>query len=134
VSDPYLAARCRELLGAYDGALAVLGAGATVPEGAGAAVVSFVGAPADPTARQTLLGGLRRALPPGGPLVLIDHNQPRRLVARVLGAVALLLRGLSPARARYPAARELAALGFTVERLRLAEGERVQLIGARSPD
>jgi hypothetical protein len=33
--------------------------------------------------------------------------------------------------ARCPAARELAALGFAIERLRLAAGERVQLVAAR---
>lgn len=126
-----LTARCRELLGSYDGALAVLGPGSTPPDVAGAVVVSFVGAPADPVARQTLLARLRATLPAGAPLVLVDHNQPRRLMGRLVGAAVLLLRGLPPGRARYPAARELAGLGFAVERLRLADGERVQLIVAR---
>jgi hypothetical protein len=47
------------------------------------------------------------------------------------GALPAPGRGLRPSRARYPAARELAALGFAVERLRLACGERVQLVVAR---
>jgi hypothetical protein len=51
----------------------------------------------------------------------------RRLAAHA----ALAARGLGTARARCPAARELAALGFAIERLRLAAGERVQLVAAR---
>jgi hypothetical protein len=95
--------------------------------------VSFVGVDADPAARRALLDGVRRSLSPGAPLVLVDHNQPRRLVGRIIGVAMLLARGLSPSRARYPAARELAALGFTVERLRFEQGERVQLVAARVP-
>jgi hypothetical protein len=133
VSDGGLAARCRELLGSYDGTLAMLGPGSTAPDAAGAAIVSFVGAVADPVARRTLLERLRHALPAGAPVVVADHNQPRRVVARVVGCIVLLLRGLPPVRARYPTARELAALGFVVERLRLADGERVQLVVARVP-
>jgi hypothetical protein len=34
-------------------------------------------------------------------------------------------------RARYPTAREIAARGFEVERLRLLDGERLQLVRAR---
>lgn len=133
MSDPDLAARCRELLGAYDGALAVLGPDVPPPAGSGAAVVSFLGTPADPVARRTQLERLRQALPPGAPLVVVDHNQPRRLVARLVGWLVLLWRGLPPVRARYPAARELVASGFVVERLRLAHGERLQLVVARVP-
>jgi len=65
------------------------------------------------------------------PVVLLDHGQPRALWRRVVGAAVLALRGLGPARARYPAARELAALGFAVERMCLACGERVQIVLAR---
>ena len=36
-----------------------------------------------------------------------------------------------PARARYPAAQEAQAAGFEVARLRLADGERIQLVMAR---
>jgi hypothetical protein len=133
VSDADLAARCRELLGAYDGTLALLGPGSAAPDAAGAAVVSFVGAVADPVARRAQLERLRLVLPAGAPLVVVDHNQPRRLGARLVGAALLIVRGLPPVRARYPAARELAAAGFAVERLRLAHGERVQLVVARVP-
>src|SRR5262249_48159828 len=100
-------------------------------EPAAAAIVTFLGAAADPAARQTLLAGLRARLAADTPIVLIDHNQPRTWRRRVRGAVALAMRGLGPARARYPAARELAALGLEVVRLRLARGERVQLVLAR---
>jgi hypothetical protein len=138
VSAAVLAARCRELLGA-EGTLDVLGpgaahvAGSPVLAAAGPVVVSFLGTPADPSARQSLLDGVRRRLPAGTPLVLVDHNQPRGLALRALGAVLLRACGLGAARARYPAARELAALGFQVEHLRLACGERVQLVAARWP-
>jgi hypothetical protein len=100
--------------------------------GANAAVVGFLGKSADPTGRQTLLASLRAQLPIGARVVVVDHNQPRGLARRILGALALMARGLRPARARYPAARELAALGFQVERLRLASGERIQIIAART--
>ncbi len=137
MSAAALAARCRELLGVAGGALDVVGPGAAhvagSPAPGGAVVVSFLGAHADPVARQSLLEGLRRRLPADTPLVLVDHNQPRGLARRALGAVLLRVRGLGPARARYPAARELAALGFRVEHLRLACGERVQLVAARAP-
>jgi hypothetical protein len=147
VSAARLAARAVALLGAPAGPVAIaapraarlaaaltlrvaLATGSDVPE---AAVVALVGTPAAPAARQALLAGLRARLPAGAPLVLIDHNQPRRAWRRALGALRLALGGLSAARARYPAARELAALGFTVDRLRFACGERVQLVLARRP-
>lgn len=142
-----LAADCLRLLDAppatvvvaapYDAALsaALIASGTgTTPGGAAAAVVSFRGEPADPAARQARVAALCRRLPPGAPLVLVDHNQPRRWAGRVLAVAGLLLRGVGPARARYPAARELAALGLVVERLWLACGERVQLVLARVPD
>ena len=140
-----LAARCLTLLGPFDGPLALAGPGAVrlasalpdgVPRaGAGqrpaAALVTFLGAPAAPAARQAVLAELRGRLAPGAPLLVVDHNQPRQWWRRGLGAAVLLARGLPPARARYPAARELAALGLVVERLRLARGERIQLVAAR---
>ena len=67
-------------------------------------------------------------------LLRSDHNQPRVLWRRGLGIVVLAAARFPPSRARYPAARELAALGFAVERLRLACGERVQLVLARRPE
>jgi hypothetical protein len=140
-----LAARCLALLGPPDGPIAVVGpraarVTAVLPrqtpvaangEGAGAAIATFLGAGDGPAARQAVLADLRARLSPGAPLVLVDHNQPRAWWRRAVGVLALALRGLPPARARYPAARELAALGLAVERLRLAHGERVQLVLAR---
>ncbi len=140
-----LAARCLALLGSPGAALAVVGPRATrltavlppetplVPDGAPAtaAIATFLGAPDGPAARQAVLAAIRARLSAGAPLVLLDHNQPRAWWRRLLGIVILALRGLPPARARYPAARELAALGLRVERLRLTCGERVQLVLAR---
>jgi hypothetical protein len=139
-----LAARSLELLGPLDGSVAVVGhrprrlaaaLAAYVPiagdDVAAAAVVTFLGAGAAPAERQSLVASLARRLPVGAPVVLVDHNQPRTRCGRVLGIAALALRGLGPARARYPAARELAALGLRVERLRLVRGERIQLVAAR---
>lgn len=141
-----LADECLRLLGAPPAAVLVAAArdpalaaalragGAEAPPGAAtAAVVSFRGARADPVSRQVCLATLRGQLPPGAPLVLVDHNQPRTLGPRLLGVVRLAVSGMGAGRARYPAARELAALGLDVECLRLACGERVQLVRARLP-
>lgn len=160
MSAAALAAECRLLLGAVAGPVLVIAdrprglaaalAAAEVrvvtaptpdcgegplPAGVrpGAAVVSFVGRPARPPQRQALLAGLRRVLAAGGPVVLLDHNRPRRWLRRAVAALGLLARGLPPRRARYPAARELQALGFTVTRLRFAAGERIQLVLAQLP-
>jgi len=140
-----LAAHCLELLGPLSGPLAVrapsapglraaLAAQARLArdgERPEAAVVVFLGRPARPAERQEVLRATQTALPPGAPLLLVDHNQPRAPWRRVAATVRLVAAGLGPARARYPAARELAALGLAVERLRLACGERVQLVEAR---
>ena len=145
MSAARLAAQCLALLGPVHGPVAVLGPGTArlraavagalpaaqdgdVPAGA---VVVFLGAAVPPAERQAELRGLERRLRSGAPLVLVDHNQPRAGWRRVPAWLRLALAGLGPARARYPAARELAALGFAVERLRLARGERVQLVLAR---
>jgi hypothetical protein len=45
--------------------------------------------------------------------------------------LALAARGLGPERARHPVAREVHGAKFAVERLRLEDGERVQLVLAR---
>ena len=140
-----LAARCLELLGPPGGPVAVVAPRAPTLRAAlapwrdpnddgapAAAVVAFLGAPGRPEERQRVLRDLRRRLPAGARLVLVDHNQPRAWWRRILAAPSLVRAGLGPARARYPAARELAALGFQVERLRLAAGERIQLIVART--
>ena len=98
---------------------------------AAAALVSFIGARTPAALRVRTLDALRARLPVGAPLVLIDHNQPRQWWRRPLGWLQLAARGLPPSRARYPAARELDASGFRVESLRLAEGERLQVVLAR---
>lgn len=98
---------------------------------AAAALVSFVGARTSPELRRRTLDALRDRLAAGAPLVLVDHNQPRQWWRRPLAALRLLARGMAPSRARYPAARELDGAGFRVESLRLADGERVQVVLAR---
>jgi hypothetical protein len=95
------------------------------------AVVSFLGQGADPAARRETLAALRARLGPAGRLVVVDHNQPRRWLPRVIALPWLWRHRLAPERARYPTAREIAANGFMVEALRLAAGERVQLVVAR---
>ena len=140
-----LAARAIELLGPHEGPIefeaprasrlaAALTVGrriATPEETPVAAVVVFLGVPAKPSERQAILDRVRQRLPAGAPIVLVDHNQPRAPWRRAMALAPLLARGLAPARARYPAARELAAQGFTIDRLRLACGERIQLVAAR---
>lgn len=96
-----------------------------------AAVVSFLGERADAAARRATLGRVGTRLAAAGRLVVVDHNRPRRAAARLRALPTLWRRALGAARARYPTAREVAASGFAVERLRLAAGERVQLVVAR---
>jgi hypothetical protein len=145
VSAARLAAHCLALLDAPGGPIAVacpraprlrsaLAAAAPLAgEGDApvAAVVAFLGAAAAPEERQAALRAVGNRLASGSRLVLVDHNQPRSAWRRAMALLPLAAAGLSPARARYPAARELAILGFLVERLRLTRGERVQLISAR---
>ena len=145
MSPARLAAQARALLGPLGGPVAIVAPGAprlaaalaaalpttADPAAAAAAVVAFLGVPAGPAERQALLRGLTTRLPAGARLVLLDHNQPRRWWQRLVGTVRLTANGLGAARARYPAARELAALGLGVEQLRLACGECVQLVVAR---
>jgi hypothetical protein len=134
------------LLGRADGSALVLGrdapawrqalaaAGWSPPAGAepvAAVVVTFLGEREDGTARRERLAAAGARLRPGAPLLLVDHNQPRRWWRRVPGWVSLAVRGLPPARARVLAARQLDAAGFQVDCLRLAAGERVQLVLAR---
>jgi hypothetical protein len=134
------------LLGRADGSALVLGRNASAWRHALAAVgwhrpadaapvaavvVVFLGERADTAARLERLAAAGARLRPGAPLLLVDHNQPRSWWRRVLGWVALAARGLTPARARVLAARQLDAAGFRVECLRLAAGERVQLVLAR---
>jgi len=145
VTAARLARRCLALLGPVAGPVAVAGPGAgrlraalaahvlVAADGApaAAAVVSFWGSAPAVEDRRALLRGLASRLHPGAPLLLVDHNQPRAAWRRLVALPLLLAAGLGPARARHPAARELQALGFAVERLRLADGERMQLVVAR---
>jgi hypothetical protein len=96
-----------------------------------AAVVVFTGQRGDPATRQPVLARARDRLAAGGTLVVVDHNQPRFVARRALATVLLCARGLRPARARYPVAREVAALGLVIHRLELACGERMQIVVAR---
>jgi len=91
----------------------------------------LLGTRIDESARAAAWDALAARLASGAPVVVVDHNQPRTLARRAIGVLALAARGLSPKRARYPVAREVNAHGFTIERLRLADGERVQLVLAR---
>ena len=81
--------------------------------------------------KETAWDALAARLASGAPVVVVDHNQPRSLALRALGVLALAARGLPPERARHPVAREVNGHGFTIERLRLEDGERVQILLAR---
>jgi len=104
-----------------------------------AILLSFVGGAPAGEDRQRLLAETRRALASGGRLLVLDHNRPRGRFA----AMAALLAAPTPPggsltarwrRLGYTTAREAQARGLTVETLRLAAGERVQLIIARDRD
>ena len=87
--------------------------------------------------RSRLLGAIRNRLAAGERLVVVDHNRPRRSLPALLALVrSPWVVGTSPAarwrRLAYPTARELQAVGYDVERLLLAAGERVQIIVGRT--
>ena len=134
-----LAARCVDLLGTVEGSLAVtappavrtvIGAHRPLAEdGAAAGLCVLTSAPAAQRGRE--LDAMAARLPEGAPLVVVDYNQPRAWWRRIIGVAALAARGYPPARAREPVARDVQGHGFTVERLHLANGERLQLIIAR---
>jgi len=143
VTAARLAARCVELLDGVGGPIAVsappdvaaaLASRVTVAKDdvpiAGAVCV-LLGSPVDPAARAATWTRLAARLAAEAPLVVVDHNQPRTLARRALGVLALAARGLPPERARHPVAREVNGHGFTIERLRLEDGERVQILLAR---
>ena len=138
-----LAARCVELLDGVSGPIAVsappdvahaiamrLRIGGEDEVIAGAVCV-LLGEAVDEGVRAKTWTRLAARLAADAPLVVADHNQPRTAWRRFVGALALMLAGQSPARARHPTAREVQAHGFTIERLRLDDGERVQLMIAR---
>jgi hypothetical protein len=86
--------------------------------------------------RVAALDRAQAVLAAGGTLIVVDHNRPRRraaAIAAVLGSPRV--PGASPRvrwrRLGHPTAREVQAAGFRVERLRLAAGERVQVVFAR---
>ena len=116
-------------------ASAVLGGRAA----ADALALSFLGSSATIVERQTALAAAQATLAPDGVLIVIDHNRPRQRVAalaaparspRVPGAtLAARWRRLS-----YLVARETRDAGFKITALRLAAGERVQVVLARKPD
>jgi hypothetical protein len=148
VTPQRLADPCRALLRFGDGPVLVegpnaaawreaLAAGGTAVVTTGparAAVIVLLAERGEPAARAQWLASVAHRLSPGAPVVLVDHNQPRAPWRRVPAGLALVARGLPPRRARYPAARELAAAGFTIDCLRLAAGERIQLVRAhRTP-
>ena len=117
---------------AWQPALAAAGWSAPVDGSPVAAVVvTFVGEPAHAAARLERLAAAGARLAMGAPLLLVDHNQPRQWWRRVLAWIALGLRGLPPGRGRVLVARQLDGAGFRVECLRLAAGERLQLVVAR---
>ena len=138
-----LAAGCLDLLGRVEGPIAVtapapLGEAlrnrvpiANDGEAVRGAICVFLREPADADRRTSRLSELAARLPAGAPLVVVDYNQPRTWWRRVRGALALASTGHLPARARHLVAREVHAHGFTIERLRLADNERIQLILAR---
>jgi SAM-dependent methyltransferase len=98
-------------------------------------VLSFLGDASEGDRRDLLLAEVVRIVAPAAHMIVVDHNRPRRRAA----ALAALLRSPRPARVQplaawrrlaYPTAREVHAAGFTVDRLRLAAAERIQVIFA----
>ena len=126
-----------ELLGADDVTWLPWDAPA-LPTRAGTLAVSLVGRDPDAEERRRRFTALAAALAPGGVLVALDHNRPRRLPAALWAVIAApFVPGWSPVRrwrrlARLTA-REVQGAGLRVERLRLVAGERVQVIVARRP-
>lgn len=101
--------------------------------------VSFLGNASPAARRRALLAEAARVLAAAGTLVVVDHNRPRRRLAAMV-AVGAPPRppGGTPAaawrRLAWPTAREVRGAGLVVDRLRLAAGERVQVVFARHAD
>jgi hypothetical protein len=102
-------------------------------------VLSTVGYSVPAAQRILALTRIGDILAEGGTLVVVDHNRPRRrwdAFRALLGAP--WVPGVSPARRwrrlAYPTACEMQAAGWHVQRLRLAAGERLQIVFAtRAP-
>jgi hypothetical protein len=96
-------------------------------------VLSLVGHAAPEAERARAWQELSGAVAKGEAVAVVDHNRPRRPWAAV-GALVTSpwVRGLTPAarwrRLAHPTARELQRAGFTVDALRFAAGERVQIV------
>src|SRR5262249_27958478 len=90
----------------------------------------FLRAPPAPPDRQAVLAGLGGRPAAGAPGVLLGHNPPRGWVGGVSAPPAPPARARGAARARCPAARELAALGFAIERAPRRRGARAAGCGA----
>jgi hypothetical protein len=96
-------------------------------------VLSLVGHVAPETERTRTLAELVRLLGPDATLVVVDHNRPRRSWAACRALVGPpRVPGLWPAtrwrRLAQTTARAVQRAGFTVDRLRFAARERVQIV------
>lgn len=105
------------------------------PPGRRPIAVSLVGLDPAPDERQRVFASLATALSPGRVLIVADHNRPRRFVDALVAVVASPRVPGSTLRERWkrlgrPTAREVQGAGFRVEKLRLAAGERVQIVVA----
>lgn len=105
---------------------------------AAATVVSLIGLDLAPEDRCRVFASLAAAGAPGTVLVVVDHNRPRSAAAALLALIAPpWLQSWSTARRwrrlAQPTAREVQSAGFRVDRLRLAAGERVQIVVASRP-
>jgi hypothetical protein len=101
-----------------------------------AAVVWLVATRMPNAGRRLMLAELHRTLRIGGTLVVVDHNRPRSRWGRLRNFLWCILHGVGPSsRPAYPVAQEVQAAGFAAVSLRLAYGERIQIVrAARPPD
>jgi hypothetical protein len=96
----------------------------------------LVGDASSSATRTAVFADAVRMLAPGATLIVVDHNRPRQFPAAVAAVVrAPRPPGRSPAarwrRLARATAQEVRAAGLAVERLRLAAGERIQVVVAR---
>ena len=95
-------------------------------------VLSFLGDASAGRRRAAVLADVARVTTRSATIVVVDHNRPRRLLDALVAVVRQPRPPLVRAwhRLAYPTARELRAAGFVVDRLRLAMGERIQVVVA----